>query len=134
LQRSPSASRGWGFDMTYRITPEQWFNKSDQDQLRYLEMREHERRMQNQAQYEAWLKKPLPGQPPWWDTAILSSPLYPETPQPEPKRTTGMNYSTAIFLINNNVRALRGTYQSSRLSIPRSKRMTWWSSPPARGT
>lgn len=93
---------------TTRITPDEWFGRSEAEQLRYLEMRDQERRLQNRAEYELWLNKSSPGGTGYFQQNVAAQQFY---PIPEPKRTTGMNYSTAIFLINNNVRAVRGTYQ-----------------------
>ena len=43
--------------------------------------------------------------------ATSTSPIE-ATLAPQPKRTTGMNYSTAIFLVNDKVRAVRGIYEA----------------------
>lgn len=56
------------------------------------------RRAQNRAEYKQWKWNQVQ-----WTTQTID-------PQPEPKRT-GMNYSTAVFLINNNVRAMKGIYE-----------------------
>lgn len=61
----------------------------------------------NRYQYQQWFESPLPS---------LKKRKHDAEPQPEPTRT-GMNYSTAVFLINNNVRAVKGTYQDGEGAV-----------------
>lgn len=83
-----------------RISPADWYSMNANQQTEFI---------RRKAEYENWLAKPLTGH----DYPYLSV----DEPKikPEPKRT-GMNYSTAVFLINNNVRAVRGTYQQDGTS------------------
>lgn len=72
-----------------RIKPDQWFELDPDMQARYLE---------NKIIYENWLAAPV---------KVQSVPI---EPIPEPTRT-GMNHSKTVFLINDQVRAIRGSYQ-----------------------
>jgi hypothetical protein len=81
-----------------KFAPDDWFSKSIEEQQRHLKMMEFERwRQWQEVQLAQMLRR---------------QPIFVNDHQPEPKRT-GMNYSTAVFLINNNVRALKGTYEDN---------------------
>jgi hypothetical protein len=75
----------------------------------------NQREMEMQlARYEDWLNEQIKREflyAPWM--ALDPAQRQPQSipPQPTEEKRTGMNYSTAVFLINNEVRAVKGVYQ-----------------------
>lgn len=85
------------------VYPSAFLQAQDQhDFERFMKERAlSQQKMVARAEYLNWLATPLPG---------MGHYQQEYHPQPEPTRA-GMNYSTAVFLINNKVRAVKGIYE-----------------------